>query len=618
MKVALIGACATAGSVCLGGLVAIPSEVVPVSLTTDSTAAWFEPLPPIPGDRFRDVDVTDIDGNGLLDIFAPAHAFEARLYRNTGGLTFSANEIAAYGLGQDADFPRWETGVPPVLGAPGLYVYRKLEGAPRDEANTSLNLVWHSTGTTVARVHLTFYAATTIEYQQNAGLSLTTGVDGEGRKIWTVSGKIQAGGQAALRPTETGLPIDVTVRRSVAAAQIYVGPDLVRPDRRTFTLRAKDRHGLAFADFMGDNLQDAFWAVGGAVDTAQLYEGLIDDEVFVNEGDVEVLLGPSSGVRKTTCRGYDARVVDGNGDDRLDLFLGCWKQHPMLWVQDSAGHFALDPLTGVAQTIYGTRWVDLDNDNAQELVGTAGTSVVIYERDANGSYQLSQSIPVSTGPGMSQSIQSADYDGDGYQDVFVPSKSGSVLLRNTNGVLARQALAPLALPATAIGAAWADVNSDGLLDLLVMPGGLYLQNPNGTFATTGVLAHLQPTYIASATFADLDNDGARDIVTNLETKIDYIARNVSPQGNWLQVNLVGPNGNANAIGAHVTATTGAEVQRHWIGESDTSLFSQGHYRLYFGLGAVSSIDKLTVRWPDGTVSTRTDVATDQMINISYP
>lgn len=598
---------------------AAQSNVSTAASTGEVRAAdWFVPLPSIPGDRFRDVDVTDINGDGLLDIFAPAHSFEPRLYTNVGGSTFSANEITAYGLGQDPDFPRWESGAEPVMGENGLYVYRRIAAGLEQDANTSLTVAWQSTGTAAATVQLTFYSATTIESRQQATVRVVTGTDEDGREVWTATGRLQPGGSVVLRPKETGLPIDVEVGRSVPRAKINVGPALVQPASRRFTLHSKDRHGLAFADFMGDSRLDAFWAVGGNKDTAHLYEGLIDDEVFVNVNDVEVPVGPSSGVRKTTCRGYDARVVDGNGDAALDLFLGCWGQHPMLWYQDSPGHFTLDVLPNVAPKVYGTRWVDLDNDGAEELVVTAGTKVVVYRRGQGGGYTAVQSIAVTPGAGESQSVQAADYDGNGFQDVFVPASSGNVLLRNSGGVLARQGLAPLGLPTTAIGAAWVDVNSDGRMDLLAMPGGLHIQESDGTFVTPGVLAHLRPTYIASATFADLDNDGARDIVTNLDNEINYIARNVSAQGDWLQVNLTGPAGNASAVGAHVTARNGATVQRHWVGEANTALFSQGHHRLYFGFAAAASVAELTVHWPDGTTTTLTDVATDQVVNISHP
>jgi hypothetical protein len=56
------------------------------------------------------------------------------------------------------------------------------------------------------------------------------------------------------------------------------------------------------------------------------------------------------------------------------------------------------------------------------------------------------------------------------------------------------------------------------------------------------------------------------------------------------------------------------TQTQWVGQNETSLYSQGHYRLYFGLGLQTSAD-LTVRWPDGKVAHLPDVAVDQLLPV---
>jgi hypothetical protein len=84
---------------------------------------------------------------------------------------------------------------------------------------------------------------------------------------------------------------------------------------------------------------------------------------------------------------------------------------------------------------------------------------------------------------------------------------------------------------------------------------------------------------------------------------------------WLQVKLVGQKGNRQAIGARVTVVTpdGRQVQE--VGGTDGAFFSQGHYRLYFGLGNHARADVLRIQWPDGDQQEFHDVSGDRLLTI---
>ncbi|MDX1642980.1 MAG: ASPIC/UnbV domain-containing protein, partial [Thermoanaerobaculia bacterium] len=82
--------------------------------------------------------------------------------------------------------------------------------------------------------------------------------------------------------------------------------------------------------------------------------------------------------------------------------------------------------------------------------------------------------------------------------------------------------------------------------------------------------------------------------------------------NWLLVDLEGTGALTDAIGAVVTAAIGDVVQTRIV-RSGASYLSQNDMRLHFGLGASSAVDRLEVRWPDGSVSERLDVAANQIL-----
>jgi hypothetical protein len=105
---------------------------------------------------------------------------------------------------------------------------------------------------------------------------------------------------------------------------------------------------------------------------------------------------------------------------------------------------------------------------------------------------------------------------------------------------------------------------------------------------------------------DLDGDGRLDVVINNADSRPSILRNVAtPVGHWLAFHLVGDvskKSPRDAIGATVYVTTGKVRQRQDV-ISGGSYSSQNDTTLHFGLGAATSVDKVEIRWPDGSKET---------------
>ena len=149
------------------------------------------------------------------------------------------------------------------------------------------------------------------------------------------------------------------------------------------------------------------------------------------------------------------------------------------------------------------------------------------------------------------------------------------------------------------------------LTLIADPRLLYRNLGGGRFEDVSVVAGLtEKASSRGAAFADFDNDGDVDVLIMNMNGGPALLRNESRSGNgWLQVRLSGQ-----AMGAVVTVTAGGRSQAQTL-TSQSSFLSHNGRRLSFGLGSAKGAEKVKVVWPDGRTTERLDVAGNQVLTL---
>jgi len=128
----------------------------------------------------------------------------------------------------------------------------------------------------------------------------------------------------------------------------------------------------------------------------------------------------------------------------------------------------------------------------------------------------------------------------------------------------------------------------------------------------------KPSFGSGAAYADLDGDGALDLIVNNVDDEAFVYRNnartLDKDNRYLQVKLEGDAPNRFAIGSRVTVRSGKDSL--YQEESPTRGFqSSVDYVLTFGLGKADSVQSVEVAWPDGRVSMVKNVAANQRITV---
>lgn len=330
----------------------------------------------------------------------------------------------------------------------------------------------------------------------------------------------------------------------------------------------------------------------------------LPNQLFLNKGDGTFAdVSAEAGIRSHLGKAMSVSVADYDGDGLSDIFVTNDKLFNFLF--HNKGNVRFEEVAfeaGVALPEHGNLisnmgadFRDINNDGWPDIaiVALANETFPLYQNTGKGGFE-----EITAGSGMTwlcnpmsgYSPNVADYDNDGWKDLFV---------------------------------------SRGDVQSPAMAGRAHIDQPNTVFRNTGNgkwsalteeagFAAQPPRRHRGAALGDFNHDGKLDIVVTALSAPAEIWMNDSPGGShWLEFALEGTKSNRDAIGARIRLTAGGRTQfNHVTTASGYASSSAGP--MHFGLGAAKVADEVEIRWPSGTTQVLKNVSADQVLRIKEP
>jgi len=433
--------------------------------------------------------------------------------------------------------------------------------------------------------------------------------------------------------------------------------------------------GVAVGDYDGDGLPDLYVTQYGR------------SILYHNEGNGKFAdVTEKAGV---AAPGWSSSAVwfDYDNDGRLDLFV-CrfvdFNKEKNLFCGDPVtgeGHYCIPRVytptpswlfhnngdgtfsdvskeSGIAEHL-GKAWgvvaTDINNDGRMDLfVANDTVANFLFANRGHGKFEeigVESGVAYDEGgrPRSGMGVDSADYDQDGWMDLFVANvdhERYSLYHNNHDESFKDEAALTGIGMATFLMSGWGlkffDFDNNGNLDLFIANGHpddtvqerfkeisyqmppLLFRNTGGNSehafenvsATAGPVFE-QPLAARGMAIGDFDNDGATDVLISTNDGAPVLLRNMAAGGNhWLGVRLVGKRANRDAVGAQVTYQA-ADLKRTRCKVAGGSYLSSHDPRMVLGIGSRTQMDWIEVKWPGPSrlVERFTDLPLDRYITV---
>jgi hypothetical protein len=342
-----------------------------------------------------------------------------------------------------------------------------------------------------------------------------------------------------------------------------------------------------------------------------------DDKYYENQGGKRFVEKTRGYFPKTSWGAMGVKFFDFNLDGQMDLYVTDMHSD-MSTAQTKAGNRDFSP---AFEKIKSEPWCSIDWNPAD--YARAVTNNILgnsfYQNQGKGKFaEVSEKIGAETY--WPWGISVADFNADGYEDVFVTAGMGYPLRYSVNSFLLNENGQRFVDSEYVLGVEPRKNNRIEKESFTLDCSGADKKHPL-CYHKKGLVTILGATSSRSSAAVDVDDDGDLDlIVSEWNDHPQVLISNLAEKKkiNWLKVKLTGSTSNRDGLGATVQVHCGGKIlTRYQDGKS--GYLSQSSMPMYFGLGDAVTIDRIEVKWPSGKKQVLTEgLASNRLQEIQEP